>query len=59
MKILVFLGNNVFLNLVGKIVVFVDDVLFIGCIVWVVFDVLVDIGCFDCILLVVMVDCGY
>jgi len=40
-------------------VVFVDDVLFFGCIVWVVLDVFVNFGCLCVVCFVVLVDCGY
>jgi len=33
----------------GCIVVFVDDVIYIGCIVCVGIDVFFDYGCFDCV----------
>lgn len=52
-------GVDILVDINGKYVILVDDVLFIGWIVWVVLDVLMDYGCFVKILLVVLVDCGY
>lgn len=43
----------------GKEVILVDDVLYMGWIICVVMDVVMDLGCLRKIFLVVLVDCGY
>lgn len=50
---------EIFVDIIGKIVVLVDDVIYKGWIVWVVLNVVVEYGCLEVIRLVVLVDRGY
>lgn len=45
-KICILVKIKIFFSLIGKRVVLVDDVIYKGCIIWVVFNVVIEYGCF-------------
>lgn len=46
-------------DIIDKDIILIDDVFYIGCIIWVVIDNFVSLGCLSCVSLVVLIDCGY